>query len=262
MKEHCEFLNGLGLTAVCLGMDSRDTAGILAGKFQFVLTSPETILGDEKFREMLRSDVYKGHVGLIVIDEAHTVVQWGEASSDEEPFREWFSKLGELRCLIPGTPMLALTATASKKRRRRIQKLLAMQGCKEFIDNPDRHNIKLHVLKVDSSQPLKETFEWLLKLVRSHTEDSKCPRLLLFTKSIDDCTRIYVLCKRYLEKEHMKSVEMYHSQTPESTKCRIRDDMSKLDGSVRVTGLHHCGWNGSELCRCGQCCQLWSTAGD
>ncbi|XP_019621990.1 PREDICTED: uncharacterized protein LOC109468175 [Branchiostoma belcheri] len=76
MKEHCEFLNGLGLTAVCLGMDSRDTAGILAGKFQFVLTSPETILGDEKFREMLRSDVYKGHVGLIVIDEAHTVVQW------------------------------------------------------------------------------------------------------------------------------------------------------------------------------------------
>ncbi|KAI8510718.1 hypothetical protein Bbelb_116340 [Branchiostoma belcheri] len=39
MKEHCEFLNSLGLTAVCLGMDSRDTAGILAGKFQFVFTS-------------------------------------------------------------------------------------------------------------------------------------------------------------------------------------------------------------------------------
>ncbi|KAI8516595.1 hypothetical protein Bbelb_051760 [Branchiostoma belcheri] len=35
-------------------------------------------------------------------------------------FREWFGTLGELRCLVPGSPVLALTATASKLYRRKI----------------------------------------------------------------------------------------------------------------------------------------------
>ena len=100
-----------------------------------------------------------------------------------------------MRCLVPGTPVLALTATASKKHRQNIQRLLFMRGCKELVENPDRSNIKLHVCHVDSNAPLTKTFDWLLHLVGGHNTDDLCARLLIFCKSIDDCTKIYILCK-------------------------------------------------------------------
>ena len=76
MKEQSNMLNSMGLKAACLGMDSRDTGDILAGKYQFLFTFPETLLKDQKFRGMLRSSIFKGRIGLIVFDEAHIVVQW------------------------------------------------------------------------------------------------------------------------------------------------------------------------------------------
>ena len=45
----------------------------------------------------------------------------------------------------------------------------------------------------------------------------------------------YTFCaKRYLTKHLMKHVDMYHSQTPEVTKTRIRQDMTNPNGQVRV----------------------------
>lgn len=76
MTEQSEILNSLGLSSVCLGRDREKNSDILNGKCQFVFTSPESILNIDQFRGMLRSEVYKGRIGLIVIDEAHTVVQW------------------------------------------------------------------------------------------------------------------------------------------------------------------------------------------
>ncbi|KAI8516331.1 hypothetical protein Bbelb_049120 [Branchiostoma belcheri] len=80
---------------------------------------------------------------------------------------------GELRCLVPGSPVLALTATASKLHRRKIQTLLSMEGCIELVENPDRANNKLHVSHVPSSAPLTTTFDWLLQLERAHMRG--CP---------------------------------------------------------------------------------------
>ena len=128
--------------------------------------------------------------------------------------------------------MLALTATASKQRRKKIQKLLGMQTCKELIENPNRDNIKFHVQHVSSTAPMTETFGWLLTLLRKH--EAQLPRILVFCKSIDDCSRIYCFCKRYLTKQLLQHVDMYHSQTPENTKSRIREDMAAADGRVRV----------------------------
>ena len=76
MKEQSNMLNSMGFKAACLARDSRDTGDILAGKYHFLFTSPETLLKDQKFRGMLRSSIFKGGIGLIVFDEAHTVVQW------------------------------------------------------------------------------------------------------------------------------------------------------------------------------------------
>ncbi|KAI8516563.1 Pyruvate decarboxylase 2 [Branchiostoma belcheri] len=72
---------------------------------------------------------------------------------------------------VPGSPVLAVTATASKLHRRKIQTLLSMEGCIELVENPDRANIKLHV----SHAPLNTTFDWLLQLERANRKDAPCP---------------------------------------------------------------------------------------
>ena len=68
----------------------------------------------------------------------------GEGSKEEDPLREWFSKLGELRSLCPKAQMVALTATAGPTQRRKIVRSLCFSANSKVIhDSPDRSNIKI-----------------------------------------------------------------------------------------------------------------------
>ena len=60
-------------------------------------------------------------VGALVVDEAHTVPDWGEE------FRSAFKKLSHLRTLFGGVQIIALTATATASREQDIIKSLNMK---------------------------------------------------------------------------------------------------------------------------------------
>ena len=45
-------------------------------EFDFVFGSPESFLNEKKWRDMLTSSVYQSKLGLIAVDEAHTVIHW------------------------------------------------------------------------------------------------------------------------------------------------------------------------------------------
>ena len=51
-------------------------AQIHDGKFQVVLFSPELLLTDETWRDMLQSPVNKEHLVGFIVDEAHGVKKW------------------------------------------------------------------------------------------------------------------------------------------------------------------------------------------
>ncbi len=72
------------------------------GEFKFLYVSPER-LATEIFRERVK----KMKISLIAVDEAHCISQWGY------DFRPSYLKIAELRELLPGVPVLALTATAT-----------------------------------------------------------------------------------------------------------------------------------------------------
>ena len=73
MKEQCDFLNSIGFRATYIGRDSDETDSILEGVHEFLFTSPESLLGVARWREML---IASSVIRLMVVDEAHTVIHW------------------------------------------------------------------------------------------------------------------------------------------------------------------------------------------
>ncbi|MDR1743166.1 MAG: RecQ family ATP-dependent DNA helicase [Dysgonamonadaceae bacterium] len=73
------------------------------GNYKFLYVSPER-LATEIFRMKLQAM----KVCLLVVDESHCISQWGY------DFRPSYLKIAEIRELLPGVPVLALTATATK----------------------------------------------------------------------------------------------------------------------------------------------------
>jgi len=99
-------------------------------------------------------------VGLIAIDEAHCVSQWGH------DFRPEYAALGELRSHFPDTPFIALTATADPQTREDIVEVLRLQKARWFVTGFDRPNIRYTVL--EKHQPQSQ----LLRFLRGRESES------------------------------------------------------------------------------------------
>lgn len=97
---------GIHAAAIYTGMsfDKQRVAldNCLYGPYHFLYCSPER-LESEEFRKRL-ADL---PIGLIAVDEAHCISQWGY------DFRPSYLNIAAVRELLPNVPVLALTATAT-----------------------------------------------------------------------------------------------------------------------------------------------------
>ena len=112
---------GIHAAAVYTGMsfDKQRVAldNCLYGPYHFLYCSPER-LESEEFRKRL-ADL---PIGLIAVDEAHCISQWGY------DFRPSYLNIAAVRELLPNVPVLALTATATPET---IDDIQAKLGFKE-----------------------------------------------------------------------------------------------------------------------------------
>ena len=108
MKDQVENLRRRGIRALSLhsGMTQGEIRttfnNAVWGDYKFLYVSPER-LESEVFLEKLRHM----RINLITVDEAHCISQWGY------DFRPSYLRIASLRTLLPGIPVLALTATAT-----------------------------------------------------------------------------------------------------------------------------------------------------
>jgi superfamily II DNA helicase RecQ len=75
VESHIQELESRGLTATSLVGDV-DEESIKRGEYSFVFANPESIILNEKWRNMLQNDVYQRRLFAIVTDEAHVIPKW------------------------------------------------------------------------------------------------------------------------------------------------------------------------------------------
>jgi DNA topoisomerase-3 len=126
----------------------------LDGKLDFLFIAPER-LAVPRFPEMLA----KRPLGLIAVDEAHCISQWGH------DFRPEYRMLGERLPLLRPAPVIALTATATPRVQEDICRQLGLQDPILSIHGFRRENIAIEVVELTPKQRLPA----LIKLLEDRT---------------------------------------------------------------------------------------------
>ncbi|WP_437395649.1 RecQ family ATP-dependent DNA helicase [Flagellimonas lutimaris] len=106
----------------------------LYGNYKFLYLSPERLQ-----QTIVKERIQQMNVNLIAIDEAHCISQWGN------DFRPAYLECSILKELIPDTPMIALTATATPRVIDDIVENLELDPVNIFKDSFSRFNINFRV---------------------------------------------------------------------------------------------------------------------
>ena len=140
MKDQVQQLNDRRLKAACIvsGMSGEEVRRVLynaiAGELKYLYVSPER-LRQRLFLEHLR----QMKVGLIAVDEAHCISQWGY------DFRPPYLQIADVRTYHPAAPLIALTATATPAVEEDICRLLRMPQARRFRASFARPNLVYRV---------------------------------------------------------------------------------------------------------------------
>lgn len=133
------------------------------GNYKFLYLSPERLQ-----QEVVQNRIQKMNVNLIAIDEAHCISQWGH------DFRPAYLECSKLRALLPETPMIALTATATK------------QVATDILDH----------LKYIDPVVVKDSFSRANIAFKIYWEEDKHYRLKQLCSKLNESAIVYVRTRR------------------------------------------------------------------
>ena len=148
MKDQVRNLRNRGIKAIAVysGMTREEIIVALEncifGDYKFLYISPER-LDTEIFQTKLR----RMKISMITVDESHCISQWGY------DFRPAYLKIADIRKLLPNTPILALTATATPEVVKDIcLKLGFREGSQTFRMSFERENLAYIVRHTEDKQ--------------------------------------------------------------------------------------------------------------
>jgi len=156
MQDQVENLKSRNIKAVAIhsGLTSFELDyaldNCIYGDFKFLYLSPER-LSTDLFLKRLESM----KVNLIAVDESHCISQWGY------DFRPSYLEIARIRTLLPGIPVLALTATATPEVAEDIQDKLLFRARNVIRQSFERKNLVYLVRRTEDKDA------YLLKILQN-----------------------------------------------------------------------------------------------
>jgi ATP-dependent DNA helicase RecQ len=207
MKDQVENLRkrGLKAEAIYAGMSHQEIDHALDNcvygrEVKFLYVSPERLL-----TELFQVRAAKMNVGLLAVDEAHCLSQWGY------DFRPPYLRIAELRTLLPEVPVVALTATATAQVQADIvEKLHFRPGYGIFRQSFARPKLSYSVL------PTEDKLRRLLEVVRGVGPDKTGIVYARTRRQTEDAAAFL--------QQHRFSAAAYHAGLASERRHKVQQD--------------------------------------
>lgn len=157
MKDQVDALTEFGVAATLInssihyGEQQERLRKMAQGDYDLVYVAPERFR-NSAFRQALS----QADIGLIAVDEAHCISQWGH------DFRPDYLELGDIRSQVGHPVMMALTATATTLVQRDILEHLGMSDAEVIVSGFERPNLFYEVVETIGQQEKIGRIEKLL----------------------------------------------------------------------------------------------------
>jgi ATP-dependent DNA helicase RecQ len=217
MRNQVAQLESYGVAAASLNSandfaENRQITGRLArGELRLVYVSPERIAMPDTLALLRRA-----RVGLLAVDEAHCISQWGHA------FRPEYLALGAAQAELGGVQTVAFTATADAATRADLLGKLFRRDPTVFVHGFDRPNLRLRMRAKTSGR------DQIMDFVRAHLGQSGI---------------IYCGSRRKTEeiadflRERGANARAYHAGLEQALRSRHQDMFLAEDGIVMVATI-------------------------
>ena len=199
-----------------------------------ILTNIESA-GTENFQKHLRTK----NVRLIIIDEAHLILQWGKT------FRSGLLKIGDLKKTFGNPVTAAFTATISEEDRKELAELLWQNENWEFLELlSDRPNISYRIIPcVDETSALRlllrQSFDntWDLLAARPELKRELAYPMLIFLQRRNDCEYLARQAEIWLRRWNRSDIctWYYHAGLSSRDRKAIEHDFSATQKALLFT---------------------------
>jgi ATP-dependent DNA helicase RecQ len=221
MKDQVDALVRLGFRATVLNSSiefeerRRRLAALRRGEVEILYVAPEGLEGS------LRALIADCPVSLVVVDEAHCISHWGH------DFRPSYRRLQGLKGELGDIPVLALTATATRRVGADIAQQLGMRSPDAIKGSFFRPNliITAHRKGGTDRAPRRNTRRDLLGIVRRHTGESGIV-YCMSRRAVDGLAE-------WLSTQGVRAVP-YHAGLPDHARTRHQDAFARDEVDVVV----------------------------
>ena len=161
MKDQVDALQASGIAATFLNSTlsvsevAKRMLGLRDSEYRLLYVAPERLM-----LPGFLANLTAWKVNQLAIDEAHCISEWGH------DFRPEYRRLAQLRELFPQTPVMALTATATRRVQSDIVRQLRLRQADCYVASFNRPNLTYRTLAKNSA------FKQLLSFVNARPDES------------------------------------------------------------------------------------------